>query len=454
MNSERIQLDILGGGVAGLSVGYFARKHNLPFTVYEASPNPGGNAVTFQVGDYLFDSGAHRLHDKDSFSTTEIQTLLGPALKRIHAPSQIHDRGNWIDFPLSPWNLLKRLGPHVFVKAGFEVIGTKFGPRAPGGSFESFALNTYGRTIAERFLLNYSEKLWGRPCHELSPRISGKRLEGLNLKTFFIETLLGERSKTKHLDGAFLYPDHGIGMIADGMAKFCGPGNVRTQSSITRVLHREGRITEIEINGATRHKAGHVVTTIPLDLFIGMLDPAPPAEIQRLASALRYRHVVLTAFVVHKPRLGRNASTYFPAKEFPFTRIYEPKQRSPRMSPSDTTMLVAEIACDTNDPIWSMSEEELRALVEPHLLRIGWCSKQELGDMTARRMPHAYPVQSLDVETSVRRIHDYCAGFANLEISGRNGCFSYIHLHDLLRLAREIVARHADTRVPQDSSHP
>jgi protoporphyrinogen oxidase len=113
-------------------------------------------------------------------------------------------------------------------------------------------------------------------------------------------------------------------------------------------------------------------------------------------------------------------------------------------------MLVAEIACDAGDPIWSMSDGELRALVEPHLLRIGWCSKQELGDMTARRMPHAYPVQSLDIESSVRRIHDYCAELANLEISGRNGRFSYIHLHDLLRLAREIVTRHA----PQDATRP
>jgi protoporphyrinogen oxidase len=352
-----------------------------------------------------------------------------------------HDRGNWVDFPLSPWNLLKRLGPHVFVKAGFEVIGTKFGPRAPGGSFESFALNTYGRTIAQRFLLNYSEKLWGRPCHELSPSISGKRLEGLNLKTFFIETLLGERSKTKHLDGAFFYPDHGIGMIADGMVRFCGPDNVCTNSRITRILHREGRITEIEVNGAARRKVGHVVSTIPLNHLIQMLDPAPPAEILRLASALSYRHVVLAAFVVHKPRLSLNASTYFPAKEFPFTRIYEPKQRSPHMSHPDKTMLVAEIACSESDPVWSMPDSELRAMVEPHLLRIGWCSKRELGDMCARRMPHAYPVQSLEVEAFVRRIHDYCSGFSNLEISGRNGCFSYIHLHDLLRLAREIIRK-------------
>lgn len=440
MNMPDFQFDILGGGIAGLSVGYFARKQNLPFTIYEASSQAGGNAVTFRFGDFLFDSGAHRLHDKDNLSTTEVQSLLGNKLKRIHAPSQIHDRGKWIDFPLSPWNLLKRLGPYVFVKAGMEVLGTKFGRRAPGDSFESFALNTYGRVISERFLLNYSEKLWGRPCCELSPRISGKRLEGLNLKTFFIETLLGERSKTRHLDGAFFYPEHGIGMIAESMATFCGPENLRTRSTITRLFHQGDAITDIEINGTTRHAAGHVVSTIPLDHFVSILDPAPPAEILRLAAGLRYRHVILTAFVVRKERLGRNASTYFPGKEFPFTRIYEPKQRSPHMSPGNTTLLVAEIACDQDDPCWTMSDTDLRAMVEPHLVKIGWCTQRELGEMTSRRMPHAYPVQSLNVEASVQKIHTYCSGFSNLQISGRNGCFSYIHIHDLLRMAREIVS--------------
>lgn len=185
MHPNSIHLDILGGGIAGLAVGYFAKKQHLPFTIYEASETIGGNAITFRHEDFLFDSGAHRLHDKDASATMEVQQLLGTALKRINAPSQIHDRGKWIDFPLSPWNLLKRLGPLVFTMAGLEVIGTKIGRPVPGNSFESFALNTYGRTISERFLLNYSAKLWGRPCRELSPRISGKRLEGLNLKTFF-----------------------------------------------------------------------------------------------------------------------------------------------------------------------------------------------------------------------------------------------------------------------------
>ena len=37
----------------------------------------GGNAITFRHGAFLFDSGAHRLHDKYPDVTRDLQALLG-----------------------------------------------------------------------------------------------------------------------------------------------------------------------------------------------------------------------------------------------------------------------------------------------------------------------------------------------------------------------------------------
>ena len=93
MISDDKDISILAGGPAGLSVGYYARKHNLPFTIYEASDRVGGNCITHRQGDFLFDSGAHRLHDKDEEVTREIQQLLGDELHRVSAPSQIFFSG-------------------------------------------------------------------------------------------------------------------------------------------------------------------------------------------------------------------------------------------------------------------------------------------------------------------------------------------------------------------------
>ena len=66
-------ITVLGGGPAGLSIGYYAKKKGIPFTIYEANDCIGGNSTTLRHGDFFYNSGAHRLHDKDASVTEELQ---------------------------------------------------------------------------------------------------------------------------------------------------------------------------------------------------------------------------------------------------------------------------------------------------------------------------------------------------------------------------------------------
>ena len=96
-------ITILGGGPAGLAVGYYAKKSGLPFMIYESKATPGGNCVTLRHEDFFFDSGAHRFHDKIDDITGEIRALLGEDLREIDAPSVIFRKGQLLRFPLRPW---------------------------------------------------------------------------------------------------------------------------------------------------------------------------------------------------------------------------------------------------------------------------------------------------------------------------------------------------------------
>ena len=95
------KIDILGGGPAGLSVAYFARKKGYDICIYEGSSTIGGNCRTIKMGEYRFDTGAHRFHDKIPSITEEVKKLMGDDLKKINAPSKIYFDGRMIDFPLS-----------------------------------------------------------------------------------------------------------------------------------------------------------------------------------------------------------------------------------------------------------------------------------------------------------------------------------------------------------------
>lgn len=433
---------ILGGGPAGLAVGYYARKYHIPFTLYEATDHIGGNCITFRHGDFLFDSGAHRFHNRIPAVTNEIQALLRADLLEIEAPSSIYFNNKFIDFPLSPLNLLRNLGLSAFVQAGIELLAARLSPREENDSFEHFAVRTYGRSVAEWFLLGYSEKLWGLSSSRLSPKVAGNRMKGLTLRTLIAEALLGRQAKTAHLDGTFYYPSGGIGTISGKLAEFCGEENIRKSAKVTRVIHDRQRISAVEVNGNETIPTDFVVSTLPINLFLGMMDPPPETDTVDLVKDLHYRSMVLVAFFLNKDRVSENASIYFPDPDIEFTRIYEPKNRSCSMSPQGKTSLVVEIPCSQEDAVWKTSDEEHIARVVPKLVQAGLIKEGEIIDSVVRKIPYAYPVLEAGFEEKLQRLDKFLAGFSNLGLSGRNGLFVYGHIHDMMAMGNAIVERY------------
>jgi len=432
-------ITVLGGGPAGLAVGYYARKKGIPFTLYEAGDRIGGNCITLEKGGFLFDSGAHRLHDQDPEVTGELQRLLGEDLQEIFVPSHIYHRGKFIDFPLSPLNLVKNLGSFFFVGAALDLARSRLRPGKPDGSFRQYALRTYGKKITDLFLKDYSEKLWGASWDRLSAEVAGKRLKGLNLRTFVTEALFGRRAKTKHLDGSFYYPKKGIGAISEALAEQAGKENIRTGSTVTKIFHDYKVIRAVELNGREVIDTGEVVSSLPLNLLARILEPPPPAELLDLAQGLRYRNMILAAFFLNRESVSKSATVYFTDAEIPFTRFYEPRNRSRLMSPPGKTSLVVEFPCQPEDPVWNLEPDQMVEKVRSPLLRVGLFQEEEIIDTAVHKINQAYPILELGYEEKLEKIFTFLRGFGNLRLTGRNGRFVYAWIHDMIRFGREIV---------------
>ncbi len=441
MNNRQPQhVAILGGGLAGLLAAYHLREAGLPVTVYEERDRIGGNCVTFRSGDFYFDSGAHRFHDKDKAATETIKRLLGDCLESTDAPSQIYSGGKLVDFPLSPLNLLKSLGILGFARSTYQIARSRLtGKSEPAGDLKGYATRTYGSAIAERFLLNYSEKLWGTTPDRLSSGMARIRLKGLTVQGFLRDAMRGRGSQAEHLDGAFHYPDRGIGAIADTLGEVIGSESIRTRSRVTRVLHDGSRVRSIILNGVERVDADEVVSTIPLPHLLGIMDPSPGEAVLAPARTLRYRNLVLVALFLRKDSVTPNATVYFPEKDFVFTRVYEPKNRGRSMAPPGQTSLVFEIPCDPGDAHWNMVDEELIDLVRSQLAAIAWVKPEEIVGSETRRMEHAYPVVDVDAGGIRDEILGFLERLSNLRISGRNGRFVYCSIHELMIESREIA---------------
>lgn len=439
---EKKKITILGGGPAGLSVGYYCKKNEIPFTIYESSNSVGGVCRTLRHGDFLYDTGAHRFHDKSEKATTVVKELLGDDLVSINVPSYIYCDNKFIDFPLLPLNLIKKIGIFKFLKCGIEFVLARF-DKSVVTNFEKFAIQSYGRTIADKFLLQYSEKLWGMPCSELSLSIAGTRIKGLNVKVFLKEFINGNSVKTAHLDGSFYYPKYGFGQISDKLSGFCGGENIRLNACVTRINHRENNIYSVEINGKEIVEVDELVSSLPLDLFLKYLNPSPPEEIKKLSSQIKYRDLVLVTLFINKPSVIEAGTIYISDRKVPITRIYEPKNRSKLMSPEGKTSLVAEIPFN-KETMKNFDDKDFIEIVTDYLCKHRFVERSEIEDVLVKKINYAYPILDLGYEEKITKINTYLNQFTNLKLTGRNGKFVYSWLHDMLDYGRTIVEEYVN----------
>ena len=130
---------------------------------------------------------------------------------------------------------------------------------------------------------------------------------------------------------------------------------------------------------------------------------------------------------------------YFPSDEFPFTRVYEPKNRSKFMSPKDKTSLIVEVPCQKEDEIWHEDEAKISSRIQEKLIESNFFNSNDLIESKIYRIKNAYPVLEKNYQDKIEPIYDYLKLFSNLKITGRNGLFAYTHIHDHMINGRNIV---------------
>ena len=397
------RLTILGGGAAGLSAAYFAHRAGVEFELFERDLEPGGMCRTLRRGGHLYDAGAHRFHDLDAEITAEVKSLLGGELRPVRAPSRIWTGGRYVDFPPTPLNAALSHGWSGAARIALELL-TARRSRGPAASFEDFALQRFGPTLARRLLLDYAEKLWGLPAARLSPEVATRRLRGMTLRTLVVELFASSR-KTAHIDGEFLYPCLGYGQIAGRLAAALPEGRVFLGREI-RGLELDGRrVSRVRFkDGGQIECADRVLSTLPLTLLARLLGDALPGQAREAASRLRFRRLRLVFLRLSQPRVSDNASIYFPEPRFCVSRVSEPKNRSQAMAPADETSLLAEVPCFDGDALDRMPDAALAARVIAELESVGLLCAPRVLDWAHELLPHAYPVYSLDFERDARAV--------------------------------------------------
>ena len=431
-------LYILGAGPAGLSIGYYAKKKNIPFIINESSNQVGGNCRTIKNGDFKFDTGAHRFHDKIPTVTQEIKELMGDELLIVKSPSKIYKDGTMIDFPINFSSLFQSLSLGQICDILIENLFKRSSNGSMEKNFKNRAYHTYGKTLSNLFLINYTEKLWGRSADLLQEDVAGDRLKNLDFPSIIKQKILGF-NKYKNLDGSFFYPQNGFGSIFESMADHIGFDKINTGTPVKKIMHEKGKITGLVCGNSKIINPEMVISSLPIDKTIHLMDPVPPNEILLAVNEIGYRNIKICVLFLDTPFFSKNASIYFPDRKLNFTRIYEPKNRSAHMAPIDKTCIVIECPYDSGDRLSSMRKDEFYEMIINDLLNERLIKKDQIIDYDIFDMKNAYPILDINIKEKKKKILSYLNTFENMYLIGRNAEFQYLHTHDIISKGRIFI---------------
>ncbi|MBI3575552.1 MAG: FAD-dependent oxidoreductase [Gammaproteobacteria bacterium] len=427
---------ILGGGLAGLAAGYALARAGRRVQVLEGGRQVGGLARTWVCNGFRFDLGGHRFFTHDTRVERFVRELLGPELLSVPRASRIRLRGRWIDYPLRPWGALVGLGARTSAAILLGYLRARLAQRlhpAPLVSLEDWVVAHFGRPLFELYFRDYSEKVWGIGCRDVSAQWMAERVQGLSLGTAVRRALWQRGPALPTLVDRFLYPRLGIGRIAERLHDEIGRSGeeVLTNTRIEYVRHDSRRILGIAARrgeGMLEFSGTEFLSTIPLTRLVQALQPHAPAEVRATAARMRYRDLVIVAVMLSRERATDQTWIYFPEKDIPFGRLHEPTNWSAAMAPPGCTLLVTERFCFRGDATWNAADAELIETTVAHLERLGFVRRADMCDGAVVRIPAAYPLFEVGCQARTRVLCDYLARFENLQLAGRGGMFRYYNM--------------------------
>ena len=366
--NDAMHVVILGAGPAGLATGHELAANGVAVTVLERNGYVGGLCRTVHEAGYRFDLGGHRWFTKNEDLNNWFRRLMEGELVMVERISRIYYDGKYYMYPVAIGDVVKNAGPVTIVKAGFAFMWAAVRYAAfnrPIRNMKDAYTAQFGSTLYEMFFRRYTEKVWGKPCEELSADWVAQRSKGLSIWTVAREALSTRKSKCKSLIEEFMYPRDGYMRIPERMAEDIeGAGHrVLLNASVKGiVVHGPNDIEVVYATpeGERSIRAQHVVSTIPLSLLAQMVTPKADETVFKAARSLEFRDLITVNLQLRRKQVSKDTWLYVQDEHILFGRLHEPKNWSRAMVPDDDhTSLVLECFCTVGDAIWSLSDDDV-----------------------------------------------------------------------------------------------
>jgi len=402
---------ILGAGSAGLTTATELVKAGRKVIVIEKENRVGGLAHTVHEGNYRFDFGPHAFHSKADEADDVFKEFSRGKYKQIYMKACLFLHGKYFDYPLKFGQAFLRLNLFFTTRMLFDYFKAKIKnliSKVPEDTFEDWGLKRYGKTMYDMAFGNYSSKVWGMSTGVLHRKLAEQKLPDLNFIELARETLGGKGAKQKILYSAYYYPEGGMGLVFEEMAKFCSQqgADILMDSKVTKIHLQDNRVQSVEITSPHKifeAECSDLIFTIPIPEIMNYIYPQPKIEDLNAANSLVYRNLILVFVEIDSSNVTNQIMVYLLDKDFVFNRIGEQRNIDPTMIPEGKTLLSMEICSDEDDRLWDASDEYLFKLAREDLARLNKIQSKAIKDFSIKRLRQAYPIYDLNFDKNLKK---------------------------------------------------
>jgi protoporphyrinogen oxidase len=425
INNETV---ILGAGLAGLSAAYHLKSG---YSLFEKDNEIGGMARSIHKDGYIFDYDGHLLHFRNEYTFNLISELLNGNLAPHKRNSWIYSKGIYTRYPFQAnfYGL-----PNSVVKdCLMGLIRTRL-LSAPfsgaSGNFENWIVKTFGRGIADYFMLPYNRKFWTVEPKELTC----DWLDGFVPVPDLEDTVAGaisDNTKPYGYNSRFWYPvKGGISELVKGFSDRIKNAHVN-KKAVTIDQHRK----EIVFEDAGMKKFKNLISAIPLPELSNLLVDMP-SDVRRAFNMLRWTSIYVLNLGIKSDNLTERHWVYYPEENIIFYRVGFPTSFSTDVAPERRISIYAEIAYSDTKKI-DKNEAASRAISD--LKKCGIISNESDVEICLPiDLKYGYALYDSNRKRAVQTIKDYLEKFGIYTI-GRYGSWKYMSMEDVILEGKEIA---------------
>ena len=227
---ETVRTLVVGAGITGLATAAALRsKGDDDCLVLEADREIGGYCKTIKKEGFVWDYSGHFFH----FKHPEIEAWLrermpGQEIRTVEKKSFIEWKGTFVDFPFQ--KNIHQLPKEDFVDCLYDLYFAD--KNAAQDSFEAMLYARFGRSIAEKFLIPYNEKLYATDLGTLDKDAMGRFFPHANLDEIIRNMKVANNAT---YNASFTYPAGGAIEYVKAIASAVKPGGIALEEGLVSV---------------------------------------------------------------------------------------------------------------------------------------------------------------------------------------------------------------------------